>query len=849
MAILVLFTFFYSRDVQAGTFTWVGGTDSNFSTPGNWDSTTFGADMDLVFGDMVAAENSGTFNMSSWNGGSVNSLTSSGNITFSNAGGDAVQNYGNITLNGGTVNISSTNNGSSALFQPGGTLNLNAGSLNIMGTNANAWHLGHGTIGTDGTVFNQTGGVLTVSGTARAVRDTQIDISGGTSTFTGALQLQDSAQMNVSGDVNVTVSEGIATFNNSSSLNVSGGTVSFSNSGGDAIVNQATIMVDGGTLNISSSKSGSSAMYQPDNSGGKVVLKSGTLTFTGTNANAWHFGIGTSLTQTGGTLYVDGRASNKGATLNISGGNATFKGSISMSEGATLNISGGTVTFNGYALNINSTSPVSIVGDSKIIKAGSDVMILNTDMSAFTGSIEVQGGHLRVGHNQGLGSAIVILNGGILHNLGDNNPVTNNANIQNEIQIGVNGGSLKAGWSANFKVLGKISDIDDESITAGSLKIDNDSGFVVVANSENDYTGGTIIEGVVRTNTGALGTGRITLDGGTIQNNGEKFNDVQYSATTELSNPITVNSGSIRAGWNAPITLSGKISGTGTLEIANDSGSVILAYQGENGDSNDFTGGIKIGGGKNGYDSGQGTVILGANNALGTGLVSFGSNNSSLDLAGYNVNVKGLEDSNSGISVKNSSTEKVSTLTLGTGTVASDSYTYTGTLADNINLVKVGAGTQIFSSDLAPASISTSGGILQTDGTLKISGTWEETINTTTEFGQLVASNVEFDPIASEVIFSISEDLEFTGDRYSILTGTNGFTVTDYANPSDFNWNSLLSEDLSWAWNLDYVTLQNGGSLVLYVNPNLIPEPATWVLLTFGLAGIFLFRGQNKKNR
>ncbi len=259
---------------------------------------------------------------------------------------------------------------------------------------------------------------------------------------------------------------------------------------------------------------------------------------------------------------------------------------------------------------------------------------------------------------------------------------------------------------------------------------------------------------------------------------------------------------------------------------------------------------------------------MGANNALGTGVVSFGDNNSWLDLAGYNASIRGLESGSfTGISVKNSAST-TSTLTLGAGTTAADSYTYAGTLASNINIEKVGAGTQTFRDSHGGGNLAVVGGVAVLSGTntlntltteasgtlrsvgtsnianLTIDGIWEEVIKSTSDFGQIATDNIEFNPDTK--LNLILDDYMLKGyDSFVILTADTKFAMSDASLPSDFDWESILSDN--YYWNLNYIANGDGGKLVLSVDPNAVPEPATWVMLIIGVSALVLGRRKRQK--
>ncbi|MDO4629729.1 MAG: autotransporter-associated beta strand repeat-containing protein, partial [Planctomycetia bacterium] len=395
-----------------------------------------------------------------------------------------------------------------------------------------------------------------------------------------------------------------------------------------------------------------------------------------------------------------------------------------------------------------------------------------------------------------------------------------------------------------------ISDADGVTADTAATLTKTGAGNLYL-NATNTFKGSLVIqEGVLRVNTAALGSAStITLDGGTLHNNG----DLTVGENVLIT--ITENDGSIRAGHNVDIFVNGKITGAGRLEIAQDSADkgVVISNS-----ANDYTGGTLIGGGRNSSSSNATRVKLGAENPLGTGAVEFGANNSYLDLAGYGLSVKGLDSnaSHTGISVKNTGDAK--TLTLGNGTVATDNHSYSGAITENITVEKVGLGTQTFyNADLSATTLNiaegtvnlsgaTSVGTLNvgTNGTLQSSGNstvsnltmngiWEEVIVSTSDFGQISASSVNFNPNTKLELVLDGYTLN-SFDSFEILTATN-FEMANDTLPTDFDWESILPD--SYVWDLNYIANGNGGSLLLSIDGNAIPEPTTWVLLVLGFVG------------
>lgn len=257
-------------------------------------------------------------------------------------------------------------------------------------------------------------------------------------------------------------------------------------------------------------------------------------------------------------------------------------------NGATTDIfvPGDSVVFNDDAINktlsINQTMPVKgisivnntdfkISGDGKIsgnggiIKTGTGKFSLLTEENSFTGGIDFSDGILEVSS---------LKDGGLPSSIGASSSVANNwimrnATLQTAGQMAT---------TRNMKVIGKLTvnnplvnnsvmiggNITGSGITleltgAGALNLQGVNNFSSVT-----VKNGTLALGTVAANSNALGSGIITLEGGTLQ-----MRDVNSTSTVgPWTNTIDVPLAKI-AGWNLPMrwNFTNKLTGKGTINI------------------------------------------------------------------------------------------------------------------------------------------------------------------------------------------------------------------------------------------------------------------------------------------
>ncbi|MDO4629032.1 MAG: autotransporter-associated beta strand repeat-containing protein, partial [Planctomycetia bacterium] len=631
-----------------------------------------------------------------------------------------------------------------------------------------------------------------------------------------------------------------------------------------------------GTISVSITGQKTSTTLNGVISGDLSLVKIGDslLTLTGEN------------TYTGGTTISDGTIK---FTNNKAFGTSEIKlegGTISTSENRTtankMNFKDGTTS----TLNVSAdgtrkiwTISGNLTGNGNVViskSSGSyqDCWVNFTKSNAdYTGKMTVQG-RVAIGNTYNdneitLGTQAITLSGGIL--LNHNNNVT----LTNDIVFDKNGGTLRAGWNGKTLTLtgnfdasaGNISIAEDSgvvcfkgnTITGGNGKeisggagvsiqdtitvnVENDqftwrqpikgtggikkigNAALVVTGNENTYTGGTRIEaGTVRVkNHRGLAEGVVTMAGGILQNYGTSTE--KYSPT--LNNKIIIEAGNIgkfMAGWNAALTLAGDITANGDIAIMMDSGTVKFSNNtistvadGANTvnilDDNSINptakGGVALVNTVTANVVGENQTINWQNVISGDGTLKK-TGVGTLTISGANTFTGGIE------------------LNAGTLKLANANAAGTGGITITGKNVTLDVGEAV-----VPLTIASTG-TLSLDDMLTITdftwdGTWLEGIASTTDLGFIDADNVN---LGENVVLSL-DILGFTpedGNEFTILTADN------YAVEDGFDWNTLLDESLLSNWNLGLV----GNLLTLaYSNNSGVPEPATWVMLALGMAGI-----------
>ena len=153
------------------------------------------------------------------------------------------------------------------------------------------------------------------------------------------------------------------------------------------------------------------------------------------------------------------------------------------------------------------------------------------------------------------------------------------------VTIQANEGTLVLGTSGNELKIGPRSNI---STGGGTIRVDGDLVFedasdYVLCNGEWTGNGSfTVSGGYVRIGTDFEYPNGITLDGGLILNSD---NDPNFA--TDIT--VIKDDSKVQAGWSKSLTLSGKLKGSSSLTVSNDSGAVCFS-----GDASQYTGSILV---------------------------------------------------------------------------------------------------------------------------------------------------------------------------------------------------------------------------------------------------------------
>ena len=529
----------------------------------------------------------------------------------------------------------------------------------------------------------------------------------------------------------------------------------------------------------------------------------GNLQWTGGSNSTWDTGTSQSwynLSTSAADYFYGGDT----VTFNDTPGTAT-----------TVNISGnvapGTLTVSNTNVSYTFSGTGSIGGSTSLLMNGPGALTINNS-NVYTGGTSLGGGLLNLGNAAALGSGTLTISGGSLDN-SSGTAMTLAGNIaQNwngsfaflgSSPLNMGTGPVTLGTSATVTLCGTGALTVAGAIGDGgnnySLTVIG-PGPLVLAGS-NTYGGGTkLISGVlVINNNGALGSGSLTINGGsldstvagvTLANNPQNWNaDFTFLGSQNLnlgagavtlcsSRTVTVNAGIL--------TVAGAISDSGSGYSLTKAGTGTLNLSG----SNTYTGDTMIA---------LGTLQVGGSAAIptgaGAGNVDFTTAASAavLDINGIDTTINGLSQPNpstTNLVVNNLS--GTHTLTVGNNNATS---TFAGILANNtgsggvLALAKIGSGILTLAGTNTYTGNTSIGG-----GTLAlVTGTTLPSV-TTLNFSGTSTLNLNGN---SQTVANMSS---FADNSVATIAGTTGSSLT--VSPATLNVEPTTTAATSLALNM-----------------------------------------------
>ncbi|PZE10171.1 hypothetical protein DMX10_27240, partial [Pseudomonas sp. 57B-090624] len=573
--------------LTGGTLTLGGGTTQTF-THGAGDTATISS----VITGSGALTKAGAGNLTlSGSGNTFSGATTISAGTLTVSGGDALASNTSVSVAAGATLALA---GNEALGNLSGAGSVTLGSFNLTSNQTADTTFSGGISGTGGVTFNQTGA---------ATYSTTLS---GTNTYSGSTILANYGWLKLNGDASMADTNAVRVNGNSVLTLLSDQTVgSLASNNANASIQLGSYTLTAGGDNTSTSVSGAVS-----GTGSLVKQGSGTLTLSGSNSY-------------GGTTTVSG------GTLSIAGDGNLGSGAVNLASGTVLDVTGATTIDNAIVLAGNSsignsnavTLSGAISGAYDLTKTGSGTLSLSGSNSY--GATYVSAGTLSIDNDGNLGSGAVSLAAGTTLAITGASTIDNaivlggNASVSTSAAAtlsGVISGAFtltKAGastltlsgsntYGATTVSAGTLSVASDSNLGSGTLTLGAGTTLAVTSaatldnaialsggatvNTGADTTLSGVISGSSLTKTGASTltlTGNNTYSGSTSVSTGTlsiasdanlgagtlnlaNGTTLQITGTTTLDNALALT-GLVTVNAGAAATLSGTISGTGSL--------------------------------------------------------------------------------------------------------------------------------------------------------------------------------------------------------------------------------------------------------------------------------------------
>jgi fibronectin-binding autotransporter adhesin len=750
-----------SGTALASSDIWYGNSSVNWSDTGNWVGgaiPTTGQDVTILPGSNGATNNFApnnldqSFTLNSLTLGATTNTstqTSGYNIITSNSSTLTIQTGGFITDSSGNTGTDQINVGVNMAGTGSISANNNSNLSFVQSVGLNGALSLSTTAGSSLSFNGFTGnGAITVNGGSVTFAGTNADTSG-VNIAAGTLSVGSSAALG-SGQVsftNTTANGATLQFTGNDTFNQ---TIALGNSGGtfDTHGNQDTL---GGTIG------GNGSLTLNDSVG------TGTLTLTGTNTYGGGTNIqaGTLSVASSGNLGSGGinftNTTVNGATLQLTGG-TTYTEAISVGNvGGTIDTFGVANTLSGVISGNGSLT----VNDS----VGGGVLTL-TNTNTYKGGTNIEAGTLSVASSGNLGS------GGINFT----NTTANNATLQitstgtfNEaVSVGNSGGTIDTdGSTATFT----------GGITGnGSLTVDNSgTGGALVLVGSNGYQGGTTINSGATLQVGSnslqgsiSSSGNISLSNGTLDFHNLASSPFDYGGVISGSGNVSIDQNAVVYTNTNTYVGTTTIGAGGVLQIGNgfsaggiaqnstivDNGTLIF----ENfGSTATISGGI----------SGTGSLVLEAASPTDT-LILTGTNSYQ---NGTSIVVGTLQVGNNTTAGSIAGNVSISNGTLDLNNVIPADSTFSGSI-EGTGTLEVDSGTIILTnSNNFIENTDITGGTLQIgDGTSNVGSLFGNTI---TNNGTLAFAPPTGDTLLISSAISGSGTISQNGSGTTVLNGAD----------------------------------------------------------------------------
>lgn len=449
-----------------------------------------------------------------------------GTIVNIGAGSTINGTYGNLSTEGGTINMTDTAVTGTGLWaneksgEAGGTITMTGGSV----TGGDVYAQGNSTITLNGTTVTNVG---TIGMTQTVIADNE-------QTMTG-----DSAGKVVLGN----------------GANVTAGTIEATGTNGKLSVSGEGTSVTTGSLTMKP--------MEGNTTGSTVEVSGGTLTVSGSTELA-----GGALTVSGGAVNLGSAELNDG-TVAVSGGALTANGTVSMT-GSTMTVNGGSVHF--------AKDWTAAGGSTTVGNAGGASLMAEEDALTVDGTAELNKHNLTIESGNTVSQGALEATNGTEVTVNGTLNVTGNASLDGSTLTSAGAttaGSLTAGNQSTVSVDGSLTVHGAASLTDSTLTSSGATtlgSLTSTGNSKVTVQNGSFTADTVNTNQFYVNGGTVTLNGGTMtgdigtnDNDGKSALYIDGEATVNATN-VTFTGGEVAVDNGGELNLKG-----GTVDVPVDS--------------------------------------------------------------------------------------------------------------------------------------------------------------------------------------------------------------------------------------------------------------------------------------
>jgi len=811
--------------LQGSTLTFLGSSDLNFGS----------GSLRVVSADRTVSISAGTVTFGSLDASATNLvITKTGVGTLAITGAAEANYQGGFTLNKGLLLIGNKAALGTGLFNITGSSSLEA-STDLSGANAvtNTITLGNNfTLG--GSNKLTLSGTITMSGSDRFLYNNNTE----TTELTGPIYLSESSgtgrTLTLSGSNSLTIRGAIANYNGGSgtagNLVVSGSTSrTVSLTGTNSSYTGITTVNQSVTLEVAKLANGgtNSSIGASTSAKENLILNRGsTLRYIGTGDS------------TDRLFTMAGISSGNVFTLEASGtGAIQFTGTGSLGYGTadqsrTLNLGGTNTSTNIFAITIGDNG----TGLTRLVKLDAGTWILTGD-NTYTGSTLINGGTLQVGNGGtsgtlGAGTDSITNNALLIFNRSDNftldnlirgtgaliqagtstttltanNSYTGGTLISSGTLLITTGARAGTGIITNNSVLAfnNTSTLNVSGGITGSGSLQHIGSALLILTSDNDYSGGTLVNGATlrfgnnSSPTGSGGSGEITFS----------------------------NNGVLQVDRGDTFTLANLMSGTGGLRQVGSGTTILTANNTFSGSTIMTKGTLQLGDGGSSGSVGTNnialndyTLIVNRSDSYTMGNQISGSNSATFVQAGSGTTT---------LTGNNSSFLGSASITGGTLELNSSG----GTSLSSAASVSVAGGTTLLVSK--SNQVSDSAAVTLSGGTIRRASGVSET------FGALTVSSASY----------LDYDSGSTGTlRFGSYTPSSLLTVNNFLEGNKLVFGTDLTTSVTnasyFAFDNGFTSSWDGGAGLFTITA--IPEPSTYAVAA-GLIALMLWPLRRRKS-